>query len=93
MSSTSSQVAIAKANHTLPTRQSAYADSTVKSDPVISGYYAVRQVAVSRPVIPQGGQLFKDFDPAVQAILAGAKAPADALNGVAASWQKLLASN
>ncbi|GHO81609.1 sugar ABC transporter substrate-binding protein [Ktedonobacter sp. SOSP1-85] len=93
MSSTSSQIAIAKANHTLPTRQSAYADSAVKSDPVISGYYAVRQVAVSRPVIPQGGQLFKDFDPAVQAILAGAKAPADALNGVAASWQKLLASN
>lgn len=92
MSSTASQVAIAKANHTLPTRASAYQDSAVSSDPVISGYYAVRSVAVNRPVIPQGGQLFTDFDPNVQAALAGAKSPADALNAVAAKWKALMAS-
>lgn len=92
MSSTSSQITIAKANHTLPTRQSAYQDSTVSRDPVISGYYAVRNVAKNRPIIPQGGQLFTDFDPNVQAALAGAKTPSDALNAVADKWKTLIAS-
>lgn len=90
MSSTASQIAIAKANHTLPTRQSAYKDSDVSSNPVIAGYYAVRNTAVSRPVIPQGGQLFTDFDPNVQAALAGSKSAADALNAVADKWKALL---
>ena len=90
MSSTASQIAIAKANHTLPTRQSAYSDSSVSSNPVIAGYYAVRSTAVSRPVIPQGGQLFTDFDPNVQAALAGSKTAADALNAVADKWKTLL---
>ena len=90
MSSSASQIAIAKANHTLPTRQSAYADSDVSSNPVIAGYYAVRNTAVSRPVIPQGGQLFTDFDPNVQAALAGSKSASDALNAVADKWKALL---
>jgi arabinogalactan oligomer / maltooligosaccharide transport system substrate-binding protein len=92
MSSTASQVAIAKANNTLPTRQSAYSDSGVSSNPVIASFYAVRSTAVARPVIPQGGELFNDFDPNVQAALLGQKSAAAALNAVAAAWQKLLAS-
>lgn len=92
MSSTASQITIAKANHTLPTRSSAYQDATVSQDPVISGYYQIRNVAKNRPIIPQGGQLFTDFDPNVQAALAGAKTPADALNAVADKWKTLLAS-
>jgi len=92
MSSTASQVVVAKANHTLPTRMSAYSDSAVQADPVISGYYAIRATAVNRPVIPQGGQLFTDFDPNIQAALAGAKTPTDALNAVADKWKTLLAS-
>lgn len=92
MSSTASQVAIAKANHTLPTRQSAYNDSGVSADPVISGFYTIRNTAISRPVIPQGGELFTDFDPNVQAALDGAKTPSDALNTVAQKWQALLSS-
>jgi arabinogalactan oligomer/maltooligosaccharide transport system substrate-binding protein len=90
MSSSASQITIAKANHTLPTRQSAYSDSGVSSNPVVSGYYAVRSTAVSRPVIPQGGQLFTDFDPNIQAALAGSKTAADALNAVADKWKTLL---
>ncbi len=93
MSSTNSQIAIAKANHTLPTRQSAYKDSTVSADPVISGFYAIRNSAVSRPVIPQGGQLFTDFDPNIQAALDGAKSPSEALDAVAQKWKDLLASS
>jgi arabinogalactan oligomer / maltooligosaccharide transport system substrate-binding protein len=93
MSSTASQVAIAKANHTLPTRQSAYQDSSVSGDAVISGYHAVQSTAVNRPIIPQGGQLFNDFDPNIQAALAGAKTPSAALNAVAQKWQALLAGS
>jgi arabinogalactan oligomer/maltooligosaccharide transport system substrate-binding protein len=92
MSSSASQIAIAKANGTLPTRASAYQDSTVSANQVISGYYAVKSIAVNRPIIPQGGQLFTDFDPNVQAALAGAKTPTEALNAVAAKWQVLLSS-
>ncbi|HEY7418571.1 MAG TPA: extracellular solute-binding protein [Ktedonobacteraceae bacterium] len=90
MSSTASQVAIAKANNTLPSRQSAYSDSGVTSNPVISSFYAIRNTAVARPVIPQGGELFNDFDPNVQAALLGQKSPNDALNAVATAWKQLL---
>jgi arabinogalactan oligomer/maltooligosaccharide transport system substrate-binding protein len=90
MSSTASQVAIARANHTLPTRQSAYTSSAVSTDQVISGFYAVRSTAVSRPVIPQGGQLFNDFDPNIQAALLGQKSASVALNAVADAWKTLL---
>jgi arabinogalactan oligomer/maltooligosaccharide transport system substrate-binding protein len=93
MSSTASQIAIAKANHTLPTRQSAYQDPAVSSDYVINGYHQVQDTAVNRPIIPQGGQLFTDFDPNIQAALAGAKSPADALNAVATKWKTLLAGS
>ena len=91
MSSTASQIAIAKANHTLPTRNSAYQDPAVSGDAVISAFHSVQNTAVNRPIIPQGGQLFNDFDPNIQAALDGAKSPADALNAVATAWQKLLA--
>jgi arabinogalactan oligomer / maltooligosaccharide transport system substrate-binding protein len=92
MSSTASQVAIAKANHTLPTRNSAYQDPAVSGDPVISAFHAIQNTAVARPAIPQGGQLFNDFDPNIQAALDGAKSPSVALNAVAAAWRKLLTS-
>ena len=93
MSSSASQIAIAKANHTLPTRVSAYQDSTVSADQVIAAYYAVKSTAVNRPIIPQGGQLFTDFDPNIQAVLAGAKTPTDALNAVADKWKTLLGTS
>jgi arabinogalactan oligomer / maltooligosaccharide transport system substrate-binding protein len=93
MSSTASQVAIAKANHTLPTRQSAYQDPGVSGDPVISAFYAIRNTAVARPAIPQGGHLFDMFDPNIQAALDGAKTPVEALNAVADAWKQLLASS
>ncbi len=93
MSSSASQIAIAKANGTLPTRAAAYQDPTVSANQVIAGYYAVKSIAVNRPIIPQGGQLFTDFDPNVQAALAGAKTPTDALNAVATKWQALLGTS
>jgi arabinogalactan oligomer/maltooligosaccharide transport system substrate-binding protein len=83
MSSTASQVAIANANHTLPTRQSAYQGPGVSSDPVIKAFYHIRNTAVARPAIPAGGYLFDAFDSNIQAALDGAENTTDALNVVA----------
>jgi arabinogalactan oligomer / maltooligosaccharide transport system substrate-binding protein len=90
MSSTASQVAIAKANHTLPTRNSAYHDPSVSGDLVISAFHAIQNTAVARPVIRQGGYLFDAFDSNIQATLDGAESPPDALNTVADVWKELL---
>ena len=93
MSSTASQVAIAEANHTLPTRQSAYQDPGVSGDPVISAFHAIQNTAIDRPIIPQGGYLFDAFDPNIVAALDGVKSPTDALNAVADAWKQLLAGS
>ena len=88
MSSAASQVTIAKANHTLPTRQSAYQDGA-SSDPLISAFISIKKTAVPRPAIPQGGHLFDAFDSNVAAVLDGAESPVAALNTVAHAWQQL----
>jgi arabinogalactan oligomer / maltooligosaccharide transport system substrate-binding protein len=90
MSSTASQIAIAKANHTLPTRNSAYQDPGVSGDPVISAFHTIQNTAVARPVIPQGGYLFDAFDSNIQAALDGAESTRDALYAVADVWKELL---
>jgi len=93
MSSTASQVAIANANHTLPTRQSAYQGPGVSRDWVIKAFYDTRNTAVARPAIPAGGYLFDVFDSNIQAALDGAENPTDALNAVADVWKQLLAGS
>ncbi len=90
MSSTASQVAIAKANHTLPTRQSAYQDG-VSSDPVIKDFLSIKNAAVARPAIPQTGHLFDAFDPNIADVLENVESPIAALNAVAEAWKQLLA--
>jgi len=92
MSSRDSQIAIARANHTLPTRQSAYQDLKVSDDPVISAFHAIQYTAVARPVIPQGDYLFDALDSNIQATLDGTENPTDALDAVASVWKDLLAS-
>jgi len=92
MNSTASQAAIAEANHTLPTRQSAYKDRAVSSDPIISAFVSIKATAVARPAIPQAAHLFDAFDPNIKAALDGAS-PIDALNAVAKAWQQLRAGS
>jgi arabinogalactan oligomer / maltooligosaccharide transport system substrate-binding protein len=92
MSSTASQVAIANANHTLPTRQSAY-QGGVPGDPFIKAFLSIRKTAIARPAIPQGGRLFDVFDPYIGAVLDGGQSPIDALNAVADVWKQLLAGS
>ena len=54
MSSPSSQAAIAEANHTLPTRQSAYQDRKVSSDPVHLGIPDIGRRSRRSPGHPTG---------------------------------------
>ena len=92
MNLTANQAAIARANHTLPTRQSAY-QYGASSDPVISAFIAIKQTTVTRPLIPQEGHLFDDFDPNIEAALYGVQDPKSALNAVANAWKQLLAGS
>jgi arabinogalactan oligomer/maltooligosaccharide transport system substrate-binding protein len=89
MSSQPVQIAIAKKNHTLPTRQSAYQDSGVSSDLFISAFLKVKKTAVARPAIPQGRYLFDIFDPSIWAAIIGVQSPNDALSTVADDWRQL----
>ena len=91
MSSTASQIAIAKANHTLPTRLSAYRDQSVSSDTGIKEFLSIKNTAVPRSPIPQGGLMFNAFDPNIGAALDGAKSAPEALNAVDDAWKQLLA--
>jgi arabinogalactan oligomer/maltooligosaccharide transport system substrate-binding protein len=93
MSSTTSQIAIAKANHTLPTRLSAYQDQGVSGGTGIKEFLSIKNTAVPRPPIPQGGLMFNAFDPNIGAALDGAKSPPQALNAVADAWKQLLAGS
>jgi arabinogalactan oligomer / maltooligosaccharide transport system substrate-binding protein len=92
MSSTASQVLIAKENHTLPTRRSAYQDG-VSSDAVIKDFVSVKNTAVARPAIPQTGHLPDAFDPNIADALDGVQSPITALNAVAEAWKQLLATS
>ena len=89
MSSGASQVKIAEANDTLPTRQSAYQDRKISGDSFISAFLKIKETAVARPAIPQGRYLFDMFDPSIWAALVGVQSPNDALNTVADDWKQL----
>ncbi len=93
MSSTPSQVEIAEANRTLPTRQSAYQGNGISSEQFIKEFRSIEWMAVPQPDIPQAGHLFDAFDPNIAAALDGVESPAIALNAVADAWKQLLAGS
>lgn len=92
MSKAASQIAIAKANHTLPTRKSAYQDG-ISDDRFISKFLPIAPTVVAEPASRQARHLFDTLDPNIAAALDGAESPNAALNAVADAWQQLLASS
>jgi arabinogalactan oligomer/maltooligosaccharide transport system substrate-binding protein len=92
MNSASVQVAIAKLNHTLPTRLSAYQDGA-SSDRYISAFLSLKDTVAARPAIPQGAYLFDVSDTSIWAALTGQQSVNGALNAVADSWDQLGAGN
>jgi arabinogalactan oligomer / maltooligosaccharide transport system substrate-binding protein len=94
MSSTPSQVAIAEANYTLPTRKSAYQDLASNDR---SGYQFISKfvtppiadTVVAPPPVPQAGYLFDVADPDIWDALTGAQSADEALNAIAYSWNQV----
>ncbi|XVS64863.1 extracellular solute-binding protein [Actinosynnema sp. CA-299493] len=87
MSSTESQVRIAKELGVLPTRKSAYENADVKANAVVSAFEPVVTAAHPRAWIPEGGQLFDPLKIAYADVLAGKKDAKTALDEVAKAYQ------
>lgn len=90
LNNTDNQVKLAKELKVLPTRQSAYDNAELKSDAVVQAFKAQLDVARNRPVIPEGGQMFDDWSPILQAAVKGDKSAEQSMKDVEAAWNKLL---
>ncbi len=84
------QAELARKNNLLPTRKSAYDQPDVADNAIIQGFRDQLDVANNRPVIPEGGLIFVDFTPNLQAALNGSKTPQEALDATAKAWKDLL---
>lgn len=92
MSSETSQVTIARANHTLPTYMSAYQYLKGSNDQAFSAFSSssILKTAHARLVIPQSAQMLEAFDLNIVAALDETKSVPDALNAVAEAWKQLI---
>lgn len=90
INNTQSQVRFAKERNLLPTRKTAYDAPELKSQHILQSFWQQLQVARNRPVIPEGGLIYKDLDINVQAVLKGDKSPKEAVATTADAWNKLL---
>lgn len=90
LNSVESQTTWAEKNNILPTRSSVYEEPSVKANPVLSGFGEQMKVARGRPVIPEGGAIYADFDPNVQAAFQGDQTAQETLDKVADAWKTLL---
>lgn len=77
-------------NNIMPTHKSAYDIDSVKANRISTDFKAVLEKGTNRPVIPEMGQIYTDFDANFQAAFAGKKTAQQALDDVAAAWQKIL---
>jgi arabinogalactan oligomer/maltooligosaccharide transport system substrate-binding protein len=84
------QALFATENNLLPTRRSAYDLPEVVDNRIIQGFRYQLEVANNRPVIPEGGLIFVDFTPNLQAALNGKMTPQQALDATAEAWRELL---
>jgi arabinogalactan oligomer/maltooligosaccharide transport system substrate-binding protein len=90
MTSTSSQIAIAKGTGTLPTRKSAYT-SEVTGDAKIAGFQPIlEKTARARVALPQVGSLFTPLAQNYVKILQGDESVQGGLDATAEEFQKLL---
>ncbi|WP_225827689.1 extracellular solute-binding protein [Streptomyces naphthomycinicus] len=90
MTSTPSQIAIAKGTGTLPTRKSAYT-SEVTGDAKIAGFQPIlEKTARARVALPQVGSLFTPLAQNYVKILQGDESVQGGLDATAKEFQKLL---
>ncbi len=76
----------------LPTRESAYTNEAVTSDPVISAWGEVMQRATNRAGHPRSSDMYEPYSREFQAFIQGDKSAEDALAAIEAAWTELFAS-
>ena len=84
------QEKLALRNNLLPTRNSTYELPKIKSNTIIQSFRKQLEVATNRPVCPQGGLIYNEFNPYLQAAYLGAMTPQKAMDEVARNWKKLM---
>jgi arabinogalactan oligomer/maltooligosaccharide transport system substrate-binding protein len=84
------QAALAVRNKLLPTRKSAYGLPGVAENAVIQGFRLQLEQARNRPVVPQGGLIYNEFNPYLQAAYLKAMPPGKAMDEVARNWKKMM---
>jgi arabinogalactan oligomer/maltooligosaccharide transport system substrate-binding protein len=89
MTSTASQVAVAKGTGTLPTRTSAYT-AQITSDPKVAGFQKIMATARPRVALPQVGSLFTPLQQQYIKILQGDVGVQAGLDAAAKEFEKLL---
>lgn len=90
MAGTESQVQISAELGLLPTRQSAYEDTAVSTQPTVAGFADVITTAHARAWIPEAGELFEPLNTAYADVLAGNTDAQSALDAVASAYQEIL---
>jgi arabinogalactan oligomer/maltooligosaccharide transport system substrate-binding protein len=89
MNSTEAQVFLAENLGLIPTRNSAYADEAVTSDPVVSAWIPVMETAINRGGHPGSATQYDAFNREYQSFLVGEKTAEEALASLETAWNEL----
>jgi arabinogalactan oligomer / maltooligosaccharide transport system substrate-binding protein len=89
LTSTEAQAYLATSLGVLPTRVSAYEDSSVAADPLVSQWGEVMEKATNRAGFVASPDIFDDFNREFQSFLIGEVSAQQALDNVATSWEQL----
>jgi arabinogalactan oligomer/maltooligosaccharide transport system substrate-binding protein len=84
-------VRMANELNVIPALRATYDSPDLLPNPILDGFLAQMEVATNRPVIPAGGGIYTDFDPAFAAVMLGEKTPEEAMAEVVTAWEALLA--
>ncbi|OWA35404.1 ABC transporter substrate-binding protein [Saccharibacillus sp. O16] len=90
LTSKESQLLHTKELKSLPSRNSAYEDDQLMSDPIVQGFKMQLDAAKARPLIPEGAQMFTDFTPNLVQILTGQQSAEAGAKKIEAAWRTLL---
>jgi arabinogalactan oligomer / maltooligosaccharide transport system substrate-binding protein len=76
----------------LPTRDSAYANEAVASDPIVSAWGEVMQKATNRSGHPKSPDIYQSYSNEYQAFIQGQKTAEEALAAIETAWNELFSS-
>ncbi|MNO49317.1 Cyclodextrin-binding protein precursor [compost metagenome] len=90
LTSAETQLLQTQKHKTLPAQKSVYEDPSLANDPIIQGFKGQLDTAKTRPLIPEGAQMFTDFTPNLQDILLEKQTVKEGAANIEAAWKSLL---